>query len=65
MATYTIPQNIGKVRVAMGMGGKYTVWNGKQGKHEFAIICRNRKQAEEVARLINTRQHNGEVVVEG
>ena len=63
MARYEVPQNVGKVRVAMGLGGKYTVWNGKQGKHEFAITCRSRKQAEEVARLINSSQHNGEIEV--
>ena len=64
MATYDIPQNTGKVRVAMGVGGKFTVWNGKQGQHEFAIPCRNRKQAEEIARKINAREHNGEIVVD-
>jgi hypothetical protein len=59
-----IPPNTGKVRVAMTLGGKYTVWNGKQGKHEFAITCRNRKQAQEIARIINSRQHKGEIVVD-
>ena len=39
----------------MGLGGKYTVWNGKQGKHEFAIVCRNRKQAEEIVKLIKAK----------
>lgn len=63
MAKYTIPPNAGKVRVAMGLGGTYKVWNGKQGKHEFAITCRDRKQAEEVAKLINSKQHNGEIEV--
>ena len=61
MPTFKVPQNTGKVRVAMGVGGKFTVWNGKQGPHEFAIPCRNRKQAEEIARIINSKQHNGEV----
>jgi hypothetical protein len=60
-----VPQNAGKVRVAMGIGGKYTVWNGKQGKHEFAIVCRNRKHAIEVAAKINSREHDGEVDVSG
>ena len=60
-----VPPNAGKVRIAMTLGGKYTVWNGKQGKHEFAITCRNRKQAEEIARIINTKQHSGEVEVHG
>lgn len=64
MAIYTIPQNAGKVRVAMASGGKYTVWNGKQGRHEFVIACRNRKQAEEIARRINTREHDGEIEVD-
>jgi hypothetical protein len=64
MPKVQVPPNTGKVRVAMGLGGKFTVWNGKQGKHEFVIICRNRKQAEEIARKINSRDHNGEVVVD-
>ena len=63
MPLYTIPQNVGKVRVAMGAGGKYTVWNGKQGKHEFAIVCRNRKQAEEIARLLNSKDRPKEIEV--
>ena len=64
MATYKVPQNTGKVRVAMTLGGKFTVWNGKQGQHEFAIQCRTRKQAEEVAKLINSKQHNGTINVD-
>ena len=65
MARYMVPQNIGKVRVAMGLGGKYTVWNGKQGKHEFAIVCRNRKQAEELAKLLNAKDRPSEIEVHG
>jgi hypothetical protein len=65
MARYTIPQNIGKVRVAMAAGGKYTVWNGKQGKHEFFIACRNRKQAEALATLINSKDRPQEIEVHG
>ena len=64
MPSYKIPQNAGKVKVAMGVGGRYTVWNGKQGQHELAIPCRNRKQAEEIAKKINSKQHNGEVIVD-
>jgi hypothetical protein len=64
MPKISVPPNTGKVRVAMGLGGRFTVWNGKQGKNEFVILCRNRKQAEEVARKINSRDHNGEVVVD-
>ena len=63
MATYDIPQNTGKVRVAMIGGGKYTVWNGKQGKHEFVIVCRNRKQAEELVALINSKDRPKQIEV--
>ena len=65
MARYDIPQNVGKVRVAIFLGNKYVVWNGKHGKHEFRIPCRDRKQAEEVAAKINRREHNGEIEVLG
>ena len=58
-----VPKNIGKVRVAMGLGGKYTVWNGKQGKHEFSIVCRNRKEAEEIATKLNQKDRPSEIVV--
>jgi len=63
VAKYPIPKNLGKVRVAMGVGGAYAVWNGKIGKDEFRILCRSRKQAEEVAKVINEKRHNGEVEV--
>ena len=63
MAKYKVPPNTGRVRVAMGVGGTYAVWNGKQGKNEFRILVRTRKQAEELAKIINSRQHNGAVEV--
>jgi len=63
MARYSVPPNVGKVRVAMAIGGKYAVWNGKQGKNEFRIIVRSKKQAEEVARVINEKGHQGEIEV--
>jgi hypothetical protein len=63
MAKYTVPQNVGKVRVAVALGGKYAVWNGKSGKHEFRILVRTKKQAEEVAKIINAKEHAGEVEV--
>ena len=52
-----------QARVAMGLGGKYTVWNGKQGKHEFAIVCRDRRQAEEIAKLLNSKDRPKEIDV--
>jgi len=63
MATYRIPKNLSKVRVAKGLGHKWMVWNGKQGRAEFAIVCKDRKQAEEVATMINKKQHAGEIEV--
>jgi hypothetical protein len=60
---YSIPPNIGKVRVMMASGGKYAVWNGKDGRQKFEILCRKRQTAEEVALKINTKQHNGEIEV--
>ena len=63
MAKLEVPKNIGKVRVAMGVGGKYMVWNGKQGKNEFSITCRNRKQAEEIATLLNSKNRPAEIEV--
>jgi hypothetical protein len=60
---YSIPPNIGKVRVMMALGGRYAVWNGKDKKHKFEILCRTRKQAEEVAAKINRKDHNGEIEV--
>ncbi|MFT3786510.1 MAG: hypothetical protein QM770_10130 [Tepidisphaeraceae bacterium] len=65
MARYSIPPNAGKVRVAMGVAGTYAVWNGKQGKNEFKILVRTRQQAEEIARIINSKQHDGEIEVHG
>jgi len=61
MAKVQIPPNTGKVKVAMTLGGKWTVWNGKQGKDEFVIVVMNRKQANEIARIINAREHDGEI----
>jgi hypothetical protein len=64
MPRYEIPPKTGKVRVAMGLGGTYSVWNGKHGKDEFVIACRTRKMATEIAEKINKKQHNGEIVVD-
>ena len=63
MALYKIPKDLGKVRVAMGLGGRFMVWNGKQGRGEFNIPCRSRKQAEEVCEKINSGRHDGEIEV--
>jgi hypothetical protein len=63
MAKYSVPPNIGKVRVAMGVGGAYAVWNGKTGKQEFRILVRTKKQADALAKQINEKRHAGEVEV--
>lgn len=64
MPKYVIHKNIGRVRVAVTLGNRYTVWNGKQGRGEFVIPCRNRKQAEQIVAIINNKQHNGEIEVD-
>jgi hypothetical protein len=60
---YSIPPNIGRVRVVMALGGRFAVWNGKDKKMKFEILCRTRKVAEEVAKKINARDHGGEIEV--
>ena len=64
MAKIKVPQNAGKVRVAVASGGRYVVWNGKQGEHEFSIQCRNRKHAQELAKQINVLRGGGEVLLD-
>ena len=64
MPKLEVPKNIGKVRVAMGIGGKYMVWNGKQGKNEFSIACRNRKEAETIAAKLNQKDRPKEIDTE-
>lgn len=60
MARYFVPPNTGKVRVAMGLGGAWAVWNGKSdNKNEFRILVRTKRLAEELATVINSRQHFG------
>ena len=49
----------------MALGGRYAVWNGKDKKLKFEIICKTRKQAEEIATKINRKDHNGEIEVLG
>ena len=63
MARYEIPKDVGKVRVAMALGGKFAVWNGKQGRGEFRIVCRNRKEAQELVNRINRKEHEGFIEV--
>jgi hypothetical protein len=63
MPRYEIPQNVGKVTVAMATGGAYAVWNRKQGKHEFRILVKTKKRAEEICKIINSKQHQGWIEV--
>jgi len=65
MAQYIIPPNTGKVRVVMGLGGTYVVWNGKNDANEFKIVCRTKKTANQVMKIINEKLHNGSVEVHG
>jgi hypothetical protein len=61
---YEIPPNAGKVRVAVTLGNRYVVWNGKQGKDEFKIACKTRRQAAEVAAKVNQMKNGGVVDVD-
>ncbi len=63
MAIYEIPKNLGRVRVVMALGGVYAVWNGKDKKLKFEILCRSRAQAYEVAKKINSGDHDGTIDV--
>ena len=65
MAQYVIPPNTGKVRIVMGLGGTYVVWNGKNDKNEFKIVCRKKQTAQEVMKIINGKLHKGSVEVHG
>ena len=64
MPKIIVPPNTGPVRVAVGLGGKFTVWNGKQGQHEFFVACRDRKAAVKLAAEINARRKEGTIEVE-
>ena len=64
MPRYEVPPNVGKVRVAVTLGNKYAVWNGKQGRAEFRIVCRNRRQASEIATKVNQMKQGGAIEVE-
>ncbi len=63
MPRYEVPPNTGKVRVVMGLAGTYAVWNGKIGKNQFRIHVRKRETAEQIAQIINRREHDGAVDV--
>ena len=64
MPRYEIPPKVGKVRVAVTLGNKYVVWNGKQGRAEFRILCKNRRQAGEIAAKVNQMKQGGTIEVE-
>jgi hypothetical protein len=60
---HEIPPKIGKVRVAVTLGNKYAVWNGKNGKAEFRILCKDRREATQIAAKINQlKQKDGGVI---
>ncbi len=47
--------------MVMALGGRFAVWNGKDRELKFEIVCRKRKTATELVRIINSGQHNGAV----
>ena len=44
-------------------GGVFAAWNGKQGKNEFKILCRSKKQAAEICAIVNGKKHDGFIEV--
>lgn len=50
--------------MAITLGNKYVVWNGKQGKHEFKIAFKNRKEATAAAAKINQMKNGGVLEVD-
>ena len=50
--------------MAITLGNKYVVWNGKQGKHEFKIAFKNRKEATTAAAKINQMKGGGVLEVD-
>ena len=61
---HDVPPNIGKVRVAVTLGNKYVVWNGKQGPGEFKLLCRDKRQATKVAEQVNQLRDGGTIEVD-
>ena len=61
MARIRIPKNAGKFQiVAVGRG--FAVANGKIGKSSTILIpCKTRKQAEELCKKLNEKNHDGEI----
>jgi len=63
MATFSIPPNAGKFIVVVARGGHFAVWNRKHGKMEVSIPVRTKKKADEVCKILNSKQHNGTITV--
>lgn len=65
MAKKTIPENAGQFRVSTAKAGNYIVLNDRTGRNQVIIPCRDREQAEELCRRLNSGEHNGEINVPG
>ena len=61
MARIQIPKNSGECQVIIASAGNYAVFNNKSGKNRIMIPCRDKAQADEIARRINTGDHDGEI----
>jgi len=61
MSRHRIPKSPGKCKVIITMAGTYAVFNNKTGKNKVLIPCRDKEQAEEIARKINDKDHDGEI----
>lgn len=63
MATYSIPSNSGKFIVVVARGGFFSVWNRKHGKMNVEIPCKTKKQADEICKRLNAKDHDGKISV--
>ena len=63
MPRIRVPKDLGECEIITARAGNYAVWNRKSGKNKFFVACRDIKQAEEVLRKINEKDHDGELWV--
>jgi hypothetical protein len=55
MARRRIPKNAGKFRVFFSNAGTFGVLNDKTGRNKVIIPCRDKRHAEEVCALLNSK----------
>jgi hypothetical protein len=61
MPRHRIPKNPGECEVITTKAGAYAVSNKKTGKNKVLIPCRDQEQAQDIARKIDAKDHDGEI----